>query len=77
MPHLRALHAELVAILQSDTNTAKSGGGGVGAVVSYASTTGTRSLLGGDAARAAKQELRLIEILRSISELVSTNVQTA
>lgn len=55
MGHLRALHAELVGILDESSDTA---------------ATDKIKVSGAGGARAAKRDLRLIEILRAISELV-------
>lgn len=55
MGHLRALHAELVEILDESSDTA---------------ATDKSKVSGAGGARAAKRDLRLIEILRAISELV-------
>lgn len=55
MGHLRALHAELVGILDESSESA---------------ATDKIKVSGAGGARAAKRDLRLIEILRAISELV-------
>lgn len=79
MDHLRALHSELVAVLDDSTavlvavdsfSTATSGGDG--GVDSGGGATGGPPQAGSrETAKAARRELQLIEILRSIAELVS------
>lgn len=73
MSHLRALYSELVATLEDCTAASGAGGAGArtGAAAPAAPASVTTSTVSGvDAARVVKQELRLVEILRAIAELV-------
>lgn len=62
MEHLRALHAELVGMLDESSDTAMTGRIHVSS--------------GAGSARAAKRDLRLIEVLRAIAELVRDSSST-
>lgn len=64
MSHLRALCDELTATLEDVSPAANAA----------AASSATSSVPGVDAAKVAKQELRLVEILRSIAELVRGNM---
>ena len=82
MSHLRKLYGELVATLEdaSAGGTAAAAAAASAAAAAAAaaapaapaapSSSATNPVSGVDAAKVAKQELRLVEILRSIAELV-------
>lgn len=73
--HLRALHGELVETLDSCDDLGESAGRDGGRDCDGGGRSRYSSLWRGgggkgDTARVTKQELRLIEVIRSISELV-------
>lgn len=70
MSHLRALYDELVATLE-DVSAA---GTPAADATAAAGSSATSPVSGVDAVKLAKQELRIVEILRSMAELVRVNL---